>query len=80
MSALPIDFVPPSGRLKSGLRRIGAVIAWCGYLFLLFPSLIVIPVSFSGAQEFEFPPKSFSLSLYAKFFGDTAWWGAAVPM
>lgn len=78
MSALPIVFVPPSGRLKFGLRRIGAVIAWCGYFFLLFPSLIVIPVSFSGAQEFEFPPRSFSFGLYAKFFGDTAWWGAAV--
>jgi len=71
-------FAPPSGRLKSALRRVGTAIAWCGYLFLLFPSLIVIPVSFSGAQEFEFPPKTFSLGLYAQFFADPSWWRAAV--
>ena len=70
MTAATASFIPPSGRLKIALRRIGTAIAWCGYLFLLFPSLIVIPVSFGGAQEFEFPPRSFSLRLYAQFFGD----------
>lgn len=71
-------FVAPTGALSRALRRAGAVIAWCGYVFLLFPSLIVIPVSFSGAQELEFPPRSFSFALYAKFFSDASWWGAAV--
>jgi len=76
--ASPKAFVPPSGRLKAILNRCGTALAWAGYIFLLFPSLIVIPVSFGGAREFEFPPKSFSLGLYRSFFGDTAWWGAAV--
>jgi putative spermidine/putrescine transport system permease protein len=35
-------------------------------------------VSFGGAQEFEFPPKTLSLGLYRSFFADAAWWGAAV--
>lgn len=78
MTGTATSFTPPSGRLKAALRRIGTAIAWCGYLFLLFPSLIVIPVSFSGAQEFEFPPRSFSIGLYLKFFGDSTWWRAAV--
>jgi putative spermidine/putrescine transport system permease protein len=78
MTAAAHPFTPPSGRLKSALRRIGTALAWCGYVFLLFPSLIVIPISFSGAQEFEFPPKTFSVRLYAQFFGDPSWWRAAV--
>jgi putative spermidine/putrescine transport system permease protein len=71
-------FVAPTGALARVLRRGGAVVAWCGYLFLLLPSLIVIPVSFGGGNELQFPPRSFSLALYAKFFSDASWWGAAV--
>ncbi|MEO8136599.1 MAG: ABC transporter permease [Betaproteobacteria bacterium] len=77
-TAATAAFTPPSGRLKVALRRLGTAIAWSGYLFLLFPSLIVIPVSFGGAQEFEFPPRSFSWRLYAQFFADPSWWRAAV--
>src|SRR4029077_6175081 len=71
------SFTPPSGRLRATLRRGGAAIAWCAYLFLLLPSVIVIPVSFGGAQELEFPPKSFSLRLFRQFFTEPSWWGAA---
>lgn len=78
MSDTTAPFVPPSGRLRTALRRVGTAIAVCGYLFLLLPSLIVIPVSFSGAQELEFPPRSFSFGLYLKFFGDPSWWRAAI--
>ena len=38
-------------------------------LFLLIvPSLVVIPMSFSGSQYLEFPPKSFSLRWYEAYF------------
>lgn len=56
----------------------GGALAWLGYLFLLLPSLIIIPVSFGGGQELTFPPKSFSLDLFVQFFNDPSWWTTAV--
>lgn len=56
----------------------GGTLAWIGYLFLLLPSLIIIPVSFGGGQELSFPPKEFSLDLFTQFFTDPGWWTAAV--
>jgi len=42
-------------------------------LFLLVvPSLVVIPMSFSGSQYLEFPPKSFSLRWYEAYFFSSA--------
>mgnify|MGYP005646150285 FL=1 len=42
-------------------------------LFLLIvPSLVVIPMSFSGSQYLEFPPKSFSLRWYEAYFSSSA--------
>jgi len=52
--------------------------AWLCYAFLLVPSLVIIPISFSASQEFEFPPRSFSLHLYRTFFTDPSWWGATL--
>ncbi len=51
-------------------------IAWITYLFLLVPSLIVIPISFGGPGEMEFPPRTWTLDLYRQFFGDPTWWGS----
>lgn len=56
----------------------GGALAWLGYLFLVLPSLIIIPVSFGGGQELTFPPKSFSLDLFIQFFNDPSWWNAGV--
>ena len=60
------------------LWLLGSIGAWIGYLFLLLPSLVIIPISFGGGQELTFPPKRFSLDLFIQFFNDPAWWGAAV--
>jgi putative spermidine/putrescine transport system permease protein len=57
-------------------RRFISVAAWGCYVFLLLPSLIVIPISFGNPGQIEFPPRQFSLTLYRQFFGDPAWWGA----
>lgn len=51
-------------------------IAWITYLFLLVPSLIVIPISFGGQGEMEFPPRVWTLELYRQFFNDATWWGS----
>ncbi len=52
------------------------LIAWITYLFLLVPSLIVIPISFGGPGEMEFPPRQWTLELYRQFFTDASWWGS----
>jgi putative spermidine/putrescine transport system permease protein len=66
------------GHRSSIFARTGGLVAWVGYLFLLLPSVIIIPVSFSGAQELQFPPRELSLSLYRQFFAEPAWWGATI--
>ncbi|TEA74177.1 ABC transporter permease [Allopusillimonas ginsengisoli] len=48
-------------------------VAWLGYLFLIIPSLIVIPMSFSAGDELTFPPKSYSLHLYEQYFTTSTW-------
>ena len=41
--------------------------------FLIVPTLIVIPMSFSGSQYLEFPPRVWSLRWYENYFGSSAW-------
>lgn len=47
--------------------------AWFGYLFMVLPSLIVVPMSFGDKNEFQFPPRAVSLYLYRKYFDDPEW-------
>lgn len=42
-------------------------------VFLIAPTLLVIPVSFSAGAEFRFPPTGFSLQWYTKFLNDSEW-------
>lgn len=44
--------------------------------FLIAPTLIVIPMSFSGASYLEFPPTSWSLRWYREYFGSAEWMSA----
>ena len=44
--------------------------------FLILPTLIVIPMSFSGASFLEFPPTSLSLRWYAAYFNSPEWMSA----
>jgi putative spermidine/putrescine transport system permease protein len=43
------------------------------YLYLLFPSLIIVPISFGNRVEMAFPPQHFSLDLYRDYFGSADW-------
>ncbi len=60
-------------------RAIDAVPWWLGVigiavaLYLILPTLIVIPLSFNANQAFEFPPKALSLRWYENFFSDPIW-------
>lgn len=58
--------------------RFISTVAWCCYLFLLLPSLIVIPISVGNPAQIEFPPRQFSLALYHRFLTEPSWWGSMV--
>jgi len=51
------------------LYILGAIIM----LFLVAPTLIVIPMSFSASQYLEFPPQEWSLQWYRHYFESTEW-------
>ncbi|SHI69397.1 hypothetical protein SAMN05444000_102254 [Shimia gijangensis] len=42
-------------------------------LFLFFPVLVVIPMSFSGGETLTFPPESWSTHWYREYFSDDVW-------
>lgn len=52
----------------------------CGliFLFLLLPTVIVIPASFSATQYLSFPPAGWSLRWYAAYFQDAEWIAATL--
>jgi putative spermidine/putrescine transport system permease protein len=49
------------------------VLAGLILIYLLVPTLIVIPMSFSDSDSLRFPPPAFSLRWYAAYFGDEEW-------
>jgi putative spermidine/putrescine transport system permease protein len=53
---------------------------WCVVvvIWLMAPVLVIIPLGFSDAQSFKFPPDGWSLRWYSKFFSDPAWSEALV--
>lgn len=42
-------------------------------VFLVAPTLLVVPMSFSPTNLLTFPPQGFSLRWYAQFFGTPTW-------
>lgn len=42
-------------------------------LFLILPTLIIIPMSFSQTDYLQFPPQGLSLKWYAAYFNDADW-------
>lgn len=63
--------------IKDGRKRFGqlsgTLLASLVYVFLLAPSLIVIPVSFGSRYELKFPPSEYSLELFQLLFSSSAW-------
>jgi mannopine transport system permease protein len=58
-------------------RRLGAFafygIAGAILTFLILPSLLVVPMSFSATTFLRFPPSGFSLRWYEAYFSDPGW-------
>lgn len=42
-------------------------------VFLVVPTVIVVPMSFSASQYLEFPPREWSLRWYANYFNSLSW-------
>lgn len=42
-------------------------------LWLIVPTLVIVPMSFNSASSFNFPPKGFSTKWYENFFTDPLW-------
>ena len=47
-------------------------------VWLVIPTLLVIPMSFSASQYLEFPPREWSVRWYKSYFSSTAWMQATV--
>jgi ABC-type spermidine/putrescine transport system permease subunit II len=50
-----------------------ALIATPVFVVLVAPSLIVIPMAFTGSTFLEFPPRSLSLRWFTAYFADERW-------
>lgn len=45
-------------------------------VWLVAPTLVVIPLAFTGQPSLVFPPRSWSLDWFVNFFEDPTWFGA----
>ncbi len=58
-----------------GPTFVNAVVAYAVIAFILAPLAIVVPMSFSAANSFEFPPSAYSLRHYYTYFSSAGWLG-----
>jgi putative spermidine/putrescine transport system permease protein len=68
-----LDRPASATQITHGARLWLYAVAALVLLFLIVPTLIVIPMSFSGSQYLEFPPKVWSLRWYEHYFSSSAW-------
>ena len=59
--------------LAAVTRHIPLALAWLAALFLVAPMAIIVPMSFSSAVSFEFPPPGYWLGYYRQYFSDSSW-------
>jgi putative spermidine/putrescine transport system permease protein len=71
---MPRAETPDVTRLSWGLRLWVIVVA----ILLLAPTFVVLPMSFSTSEVFQFPPKHWSVVWYRTFFSSQAWRSAVV--
>jgi putative spermidine/putrescine transport system permease protein len=55
------------------ILRVPLVLAILVSFFLIAPTMIVVPMSFSTAVSFEFPPPGYWLGYYRSYFSDPSW-------
>ena len=60
-------------QVTHGARLWLYAIAALALAFLVIPTLIVVPMSFSASQYLEFPPREWSLRWYRNYFDSASW-------
>jgi len=55
------------------MRHVPLVLAALAALFLVAPMAIIVPMSFSTAISFEFPPPGYWTGYYVQYFASHAW-------
>lgn len=55
-----------------------SIVVAAACVFLMMPTLAIVPVSFTSTDFITFPPVGFSLRWYEAFFFDPVWRGAAL--
>ena len=55
------------------MRHVPLALAFLVALFLVAPMAIIVPMSFSSAISFEFPPPGYWLGYYRQYFADASW-------
>jgi len=58
---------------RSPRRLLMAALGALTVFYLLAPTLVIIPMSFTGAHILSFPPEGFSLQWYQRMFSDPQW-------
>ena len=59
-------------------RHIPLALAFLAALFLVAPMAIIVPMSFSSAISFEFPPPGYWIGYYRQYFSDASWLDATL--
>lgn len=82
-SQTPLQFtqmtLAESGRLsRSVTGGLARIVVAAVLLFLMLPTIVVIPMSLSAGEFIEFPPRGLSLRWYGEFFADPEWLSATL--
>jgi putative spermidine/putrescine transport system permease protein len=59
--------------LAAMTRHLPLLLAWLAAIFLVAPIAIIVPMSFSKAISFEFPPPGYWTGYYAQYFSSQSW-------
>ncbi len=54
-------------------RLLPLALAWAVAVFLILPMAIIVPMSFSKAVSFEFPPPAYWTGYYTQYFSNQSW-------
>lgn len=63
---------------RTGNRLALPIFAWLIIGFLVLPTLLVIPLSFTSSQFLEFPPPGYSLRWFETYFSSPLWIQATI--
>jgi ABC-type spermidine/putrescine transport system permease subunit I len=62
----------------SGTRRVLPIYCTLALMFLVLPTLLVIPIGFTSSQFLEFPPPGYSLQWFETYFSSPVWLSATL--